>query len=112
MSNITSLPLGTVTITGEALAQLAYKAASECFGVVGLSAKNLSQLLTGENRGIKVTIKDHGVLIQIQIFVLYGTKISEIARNISEGVRYSIEQYTGMKVEQVEIKIAGIKVAD
>lgn len=112
MGNTILLPLGTVTISAEALAQLAYKAASESFGVVGLSAKNLSQLFTGENRGIDVKIRESGVYIRIQIFVLYGTKISEIAKNISDGVRYSIEQYTGMMVEHVEVKIAGIKVAD
>ena len=112
MGNTVQTDFGKIVVSSEAIAQLAYKAASECFGVVGLSSKNLTQLLTGENRGVEVRVKDTGIHIKIQISVIYGTKISEIAKNISDSVHYSLKQNAGVSVEQLEVKIAGIKVAN
>lgn len=105
---------GTVVISQTAIAQIAYKAVSECFGVVGMPAQNFSQFLMGEGatKGIEVKIKGDGIHIMVQIQVLYGTKISEIARNISDAVLYAVESSTGLKVESLDIKIAGIRVVE
>ncbi|HMM05113.1 MAG TPA: Asp23/Gls24 family envelope stress response protein [Clostridiales bacterium] len=105
---------GTVVISQTAIAQIAYKAVSECFGVIGMPAQNIAQFLRGEgaNKGIEVKIKENGIHIMVQIQVLYGTKISEIAKNISDAVLYAVEYATGMRVETLEIKIAGIRVVD
>jgi uncharacterized alkaline shock family protein YloU len=105
---------GTVVISQTAIAQIAYKAVSECFGVIGMPAQNLTQFLRGEgaNKGIEVKIKENGIHIMVQIQVLYGTKISEIAKNISDAVLYAVEYATGMRVESLEIKITGIRVVE
>lgn len=46
---------GSVVISQTAIAQIAYKAVSECFGVVGMPAQNFTQFLRGESAGRKVT---------------------------------------------------------
>ena len=48
----------------------------------------------------------------VQIQVLYGTKISEIASNISDAVLYAVEHTTGLKVDSLDIKISGIRVVE
>ncbi len=105
---------GTIMISQTAIAQIAYKAVSECFGVVGMPAQNFSQFLRGEGstRGIEVKIKDNGIRIAARIQVLYGTKISEIAKNISDAVLYAVEHTTGLTVESLDIKISGIRVVE
>lgn len=114
MSNTIVNENGIIVIGTAALAQLAYKAVSECFGVVGMPAKNLTQFVRGENanRGVDVKIKDNAIHILVQIQVLYGTKISEVAKNVSEAVMYAVEQATGMLIENLEIRITGIRVVD
>lgn len=105
---------GTIVISQTAIAQIAYKAVSECFGVLGMPAQNLTQFLRGEggSKGIEVKIKENGIRIAVQIHVLYGTRIAEIANNISDAVIYAVEHATGLKVENLEIRIAGIRVVE
>ena len=114
MANTFVTENGVIVISTTAMAQLAYKAVSECFGVVGMPAKNLTQFVRGEsgNKGVEVRIKDQNVNILIQIQVLYGTKISEVARNVSEAILYAVEQATGIIVDNLESKITGIRVVD
>lgn len=105
---------GAIVISQTAIAQIAYKAVSECFGVVGMPAQNFTQFLRGEgaNRGVEVKIKESGIHIMVQIQVLYGTKISEIAKNISDAVLYAVENTTGLTVDRLDIKISGIRVVE
>ena len=113
MTNIIQNENGSIVISTTAIAQIAYKAVSECFGVVGMPAQNFAQFLKGEaNRGVEVKIKDNGIHIMVQIQVLYGTKISEIASNISDAVLYAVENTTGLKVDSLDIKISGIRVVE
>jgi len=114
MGNVIVNEKGKIYIAPEAIAQLAYRAVSECFGVVGMQAKNFAQYFRGEggNKGIEVKIKEDALYLTIQIQVGYGTKISEVAKNVSEAVHYTIRQYTGIKIDHLDIKIAGIRVLD
>ena len=114
MSNTVMTDFGAVVISTTAIAQLAYKAVSECFGVVGMPAKNFAQFVRGEsgNKGVEVKVKDNAINILVQIHVLYGTKISEVAKNVSEAVHYAVEQATGLAIGHLEIRITGIRVMD
>ena len=42
--------------------------------------------------------------------VEYGTKISVIANNIIQKVRYSVESFTGLKVSQVTVNVQAVRV--
>ena len=113
MTNTIQTENGSIVISTTAIAQITYKAVSECFGVVGMPAQNLAQFIKGEgNRGVEVKIKDNGIHIMVQIQVLYGTKISEIANNISDAVLYAVENNTGLKIDSLDIKISGIRVVE
>ena len=105
---------GEVVVDTDVIAKYAGAVAVECFGVVGMPAQNFSQFLRGEGstRGIEVKIKDDGIRIAARIQVLYGTKISEIAKNISDAVLYAVEHTTGLTVESLDIKISGIRVVE
>ena len=79
-----------------------------------MPAKNFAQFVRGEsgNKGVEVKVKDNAINILVQIHVLYGTKISEVAKNVSEAVHYAVEQATGMTIDRLEIRITGIRVMD
>ena len=110
--------LGTIDISEEVIATIAGAAAVECYGLVGMasrkSADKFSELLGRENlaRGVVVSIDDNQVVIDLYIIVGYGVRISEVATNVMERVRYTTENLTGLKVAQVNVNVQGVRVLD
>lgn len=108
--------LGNIFIDNEVLASIAGISAMECYGLVGMSKKSttsgLSELLKRENlsKGVKVYTENNEIVIDLFIVVEFGTKISTVARNIIERVKYSIETITGLSVKQVNINVQGVRV--
>ena len=42
--------------------------------------------------------------------VEYGTKISVIANNIVQKVRYNVENFTGLKVSSITVNVQAVRV--
>ncbi len=107
---------GVISIDHEVIARIAGYAAMECYGIVGMAAKNvrdgLVQLLKLESltKGIKMKINANKISLGLHIIVEYGTNISAIADNIISTVTYTVEEYTGLAVEEVKIFVDGIRV--
>ncbi|WZL74796.1 Asp23/Gls24 family envelope stress response protein [Clostridiaceae bacterium 35-E11] len=108
--------LGSIFIDNEVLAAIAGISAMECYGLVGMAKKStasgLTELLKKENlsRGVKVSTDNNEIIIDLFIVVEFGTRISTVAKNIIERVKYSIETITGLDVKQVNINIQGVRV--
>ncbi|MCX7884341.1 MAG: Asp23/Gls24 family envelope stress response protein [Caloramator sp.] len=107
---------GYIEYSDEVLANIAGAATMECYGVVGMASKRatdgLWELLKKDNlsKGVKIIAKDEGVSVELYIIVEYGTKISVIANNIIQKVKYTIEELTGIIVLNVTVYIQGIRV--
>lgn len=109
---------GYIAIENEVIARIAGLAAIECYGIVGMAAKNvkdgLVQLLKLESltKGIKLHLDETGgkVVIELHIIVEYGTNITAIAENITSTVTYSVKEYTGLEVTNVKICVDGVRV--
>ncbi len=105
-----------ITIDDEVIARIAGYAALDCYGIVGMAAKNvkdgLVQLLKLESltKGIKMTINENKINLEFHIIVEYGTNISVIANNIISTVKYKVEEYAGLKVEGINIFVDGVRV--
>jgi len=88
----------------------------ECYGVVGMASKNakdgLWELIKGENlsRGVKIRSKNNELMIELYIILEYGTKISVIANNIIQRIKYNVENYTGLKVSTITVNVQGVRV--
>ena len=67
--------------------------------------KNLSQ-------GVKVDIDDGMANIDLYLVVKYGIKIPELAWNVQEAVKSTVEEMTGLNVTSVNIHIEGIDFDD
>ena len=108
--------LGVISIHYEVIARIAGYAAIDCYGIVGMAAKNvkdgLVQLLKLESltKGIKMRVNANKVSLDLHIIVEYGTNISAIADNIIRTVKYSVEEYAGLEVEDVNIFVDGVRV--
>ncbi len=104
-----------LNISEDVVSTIAGVAAMECFGVVGMSTRNLkegiTELLRKDNvhKGIDISILENKVIVTLFIVVAYGVKISEVAQNIQEKVKFSIENMTGMEVESVNVNVTGVR---
>lgn len=108
--------LGQINIADEVIGIIAGKAASECYGLVGMASRRLqdgiAQLLGQENfnRGVEVSIGEDGVNITLYIIVQYGVKISEVAHNVMERVRYTLDSMVGLHINKINIVVQGVRV--
>jgi uncharacterized alkaline shock family protein YloU len=108
--------LGMISFSDEVLANIAGVATMECYGVVGMASKRatdgLVELLKRENlsKGVKVNSDNDELVVDLFIIVEYGTKISVIADNIIQKVKYNLENITGLKVKKVVVNVQSVRV--
>jgi len=107
---------GYINYSEEVVANIVGVSTMECYGVVGMASKNatdgLWELIKGESlsKGVKINNKNNLLNIELFIIVEYGTKISVIANNIIQKVKYNVENYTGLKVSSITVNVQGVRV--
>ncbi len=116
MSN-DKMPIGSIHISPRAIATIAYQAARQSYGVVGLAPKNLVNELTqvvvkDPTLGVEVHYDGDCINIDMYVIVEYGTRIKSVADSVSNTVRYQVEKTVGMPVNQVNIHIQGLRISD
>ena len=110
-------PLGSIHVTPRAIATIAYHAASESYGVVGLANKNLvdglaQALVKDPTHGVEVHYDGLHINIDIYIIVEYGTRIKSVAKSVSNTVRYNVEKALGLPVNQVNVHVQGLRISE
>lgn len=108
---------GYINYSEEILGNIVGVSTMECYGVVGMASKNAKDglwelLKKGENlsKGVKISMKENKLIVELYIIVGYGTKISVIANNIIQKVKYNVENYTGLKVSSITVNVQGVRV--
>lgn len=107
---------GTIMIDEEVIAQISGSIAMECYGIVGMAARNVKDgivhLLKGEGltKGIAVRLNENKVSIDFHVIVEYGTKISAVADNLMSTVKYKAKDSLGIEIEHIKIFIEGVRV--
>ena len=114
-----STDLGIITVHPEVIAKYAGSVAVECFGIVGMAAVNvkdgLVRLLKKESltHGIQVEISEDNVItLDFHVIVAYGVNILSVSDNLMNNVKYKVEEFTGMKVDSINIFVEGVRVID
>lgn len=107
--------LGSVQISPEAVASIAYQATVELYGVVGLAPKNIAEglahTITREpTRGITVDFSNDNLDIDVHVILEYGIRITTVADSIANSVRYHVEKGLGIRVHNVNVHIQGLHI--
>ncbi|MGO1469288.1 MAG: Asp23/Gls24 family envelope stress response protein [Tissierella sp.] len=116
MPTKTNTEMGTISIDENVIATLAGVSAMESYGIVGMASKNatdgLFELLKWDSltKGIKVYLKENKLNIDLHVILQYGVKISVVAKNIIERVKFNVEKLTGQKIDSINIYVQGIRV--
>ena len=106
-----------IQISDEVVAIIAGIAANEVKGVAGMSGGlvgGISEILGKKNfaKGIKVEVGDKIATIEIYIIVEYGVRIPDVAWEIQNKVKQSVEEMTGLSVQKVNIHVQGVKIGE
>ena len=105
--------MGNIHISEEVLAVIAAAATQEVEGVSSLAGGltgELAELVAGKklNRGIDIKVNEESVAIRVAILVKYGYVIPEVGRAVQDAVMSAVETTTGLKVEFVNVHVAGV----
>ena len=102
-----------IKIADDVIATIAGKSALEVKGVYSMAggfAGGISEVFGKKSytKGIKVDNTEKGLKIDVNIIVEYGSRIPDVAYEIQNKVKNSIENMTGLKIEEVNVHIQGV----
>ena len=69
--------------------------------VAKLGKKNLA-------KGVKIEVVENRVKVDLALNIKYGCSIPKVAAAVQEKVKNAIETMTGLKVSQVNIRVADV----
>jgi uncharacterized alkaline shock family protein YloU len=105
---------GRIEVFPTAVAAIAGHAASGCYGIMGMAARGLregvAERLGRENLHRGVDVRENGDMLSIDVYVLvqYGTRITEVAHNLQQAVKFEVERAVGVPVTEVNVFVQGV----
>ncbi len=110
---------GIINMDQSVIATVVGGAVSDIYGIVGMVSTNQwkdnwNELLKKENyeRGVTLEFTGDGLVIDLNIVVGYGVKISEVCRNVQETVQYQLETTVGISAIAINVCVQGVRVLD
>src|SRR3954463_10543061 len=106
---------GQLILPNEVIAQIVGLTVLECYGVVGMAARSLTQgvagLLSREriDQGGAVRREGDALAIDLYVIVEYGLNLAEVASTVRSRVQYTVEKLTGLTVGAVQIHVQGVR---
>ena len=103
-----------IQISNDVVASIAGMAAAAVPGVAEMAggfAGGISEVLSGKKnmaKGIKVDVTDNNVKVDVNIIVEYGSRIPDVAYEIQNRVKKSVENMTGLKATEVNVHVQGV----
>src|SRR5919202_5491840 len=107
-----SSPLGRISISSDAVAQIVGHTAAECYGIVGMSARaRVARLLARDRptQGVAVAQGPDGVAIDLYVVVEYGLNLAEVAATVRSRVAYEVERLTALPIASIEVHIEDVR---
>jgi len=111
-------PIGKIEVSRKAIASIASEAVLSCYGVVGMSSTTLrdgiAEILQVDSyhRGVEAKLAEDQIVIDLYVVIEYGTRISEVAQNVMECVKFAVEKALGMRVAEVNVHVQGLRISN
>ena len=94
---------GNIIISNNVIANAAGLIATSCYGVVGMATRStkdgIVSLLKPSNlsKGIKVSVNENEVIVDMYIVVQYGVNINSVCESIMHRVKYDLSEWTSKR---------------
>ncbi|NIN63772.1 MAG: Asp23/Gls24 family envelope stress response protein [Anaerolineae bacterium] len=111
--------LGSIEISPAAIASIASQAVLESYGVVGMAPRTVRDGLADmlhpadtPRKGVDVDLVDDKITIDLYVIMEYGVRVSEVAQNIMQSVKFNVEKALGVPVAEVNVHVQGLRISD
>lgn len=106
--------IGEVRIADEVVAIIAGLAATEVEGVASMAGNVTNELVSrlgmkNLSKGVKVEVTSEAVSVDLALNMEYGYSIPKTSEQVQDRVKQAIENMTGLTVDEVNIRIAGVR---
>jgi uncharacterized alkaline shock family protein YloU len=108
---------GFIRISDDVISIIAGLAALDTPGIASMSggiSEGLTKRLSGKNakKGVFVEVMESEAAIHLRVIVNYGTKIKDVCLDLQENVREAVENLTGLRVVEVNVKVESLAVKE
>ncbi|HAS21481.1 MAG TPA: Asp23/Gls24 family envelope stress response protein [Lachnospiraceae bacterium] len=109
--------IGTVKIADEVVTLIVAYAALDVDGVAYI-AGNVDRAILSKGgvrklgKNVKVDVSKNGVKAELAIILEYGYNIPATSSKVQKRIKTAVETMTGLKVLDVDIRIAGINIPE
>ena len=105
--------VGQVKIADDVIAIIAEISATEVEGVAGMGGTltgDIVQTLSRKRnpKGVRVELNGSQVMLDMTLIINYGQRIPEVALEVQEKVKNSIEMMTGLEIISINIHVTGV----
>lgn len=105
----------SIKISSEVIAIIVGLVSGDIEGIAGMSGGlvgGIAEKLGKKDltKGIKVTVEDEIVAVDMNVIAEYGVSIVEAANRLKKAIRDSVEKTTGFKVKTININVLGINI--
>ncbi len=116
-SKLRELQYGDVKIANDVVAIIANIAAAKIDGVVKLKggiASNIADVfgVKQNHKGVKVNTESNTIELDLSVVVAYGSVIPDVARQIQQKVKESVESMTELEVQKIDVHVVGVSSND
>ena len=106
--------IGTVKIADDVVAMIASLATTEIEGVSAMAGNITNELMSkvgmkNLTKGVKVEVLEGNVRVDLAVTMEYGYNIPATCQKVQQKVKAAIENMTGLQCNDVNIRIAGVK---
>ena len=107
--------LGEVQISNDVLAVISAMAAMEVDGVVAMAGNITAELVSKLgmkklSKGGRVDVVDNTVMVDLSIILRINENIVTISKKVQDKVKTTVENMTGLKVNEVNVHVQGVNV--
>lgn len=107
---------GEIIVADEVIAVITGLAAMEVEGVASMAGNATRELISkigikSLSKGVKVDVLEDVVTVDATLNLKYGYNVKDVSVKVQEKVKVAIENMTGLKVADVNVRVAGIEVA-
>lgn len=106
---------GNITISDDAVSIIVSKVALECYGIVELASRRLSDSIlilfnrVPVNKGVKIVTMDNRVFVDLYVVINSGVNQDAVIDSLKSTVSYNVEHLTGMRVKSVIVHVVGVR---
>ena len=106
---------GEIIVADEVIAVITGLAAMEVEGVASMAGNATRELISkigikSLSKGVKVDVLEDVVTVDATLNLRYGYNVKDVSVKVQEKVKVAIENMTGLKVADVNVRVAGIEV--